>query len=87
MDRVRFESVRLFDVVLVLELLDTAAAIDELLLAGEERMALRANVEPDLVLYGPGHECISASASYLAILIIRMDSFFHFKKTSCKICS
>ena len=64
----------LADVVLLLELFDTAAAVYELLLSGEERMALRAYVEPDLRLVGLGHEGVSAGTSYLAVHIFGMNS-------------
>ena len=68
----------LADVVLLLELFDTAAAVYELLLSGEERVALRAYVQPDLRLVGLCHKCVSTGASNLAVHIFGMDSVFHF---------
>lgn len=67
----------LVHVVLILKLFYTTAAMCELLLACEERVALRANVKSHLRLCGLCHECVSASTCNLAIYIFRMDSFFH----------
>jgi hypothetical protein len=68
---------QLVEVVLLLELFYTAAAIDELLLTREERMALCADVETNLVLGGLRHERVAAGAGYLAVLISGMDTFLH----------
>ena len=70
-------SLCLLESVLVLELLDTSAALRELLLSCKERMAGGANVCSDLGLGGPGHECIAACASNFTFLVLRMDSLFH----------
>ena len=70
--------VSLFDVVLLLELFNTAATVDELLLTCEERMAFGANVQSDFRLCGLCHECVSASACNFAVYIFGMNSFFHF---------
>ncbi len=67
----------LVDVVLLFELLDTSTAVDELLLACKERMALRADIEPHLRLCGSDHECVPACASYFTFHVVWMDSFPH----------
>ena len=69
--------VRSLKVVLVLELFDTSATVCKLLLTGEERMTLRANVHSHLGVVGQCHKCITTCASNFTFLIIRMDSFLH----------
>ena len=63
--------------VLVLELLNTSAALSELLLSCKERMAGGANIGSDFFLCGLGHERIAACASNFTFLVPRMDSLFH----------
>ena len=63
--------------VLVLELLNTTAALSELLLTCKERMASGADIGSDLGLCGPRHERIAACASNFTFLVLRMDSLFH----------
>ena len=68
--------------VTALEALDTAAAVDQLLLAGVERMALAANFDTDLRLRGTGLDDVASGAGDGAIHIIRMDAFLHCNFTS-----
>ena len=68
----------LLDSVLLLELFHTAAAVDELLLTSEERMAFGTNIQTDLRLVRLCHKRIAASACDLAVHIFRMDILFHF---------
>ena len=63
--------------VLVLELLNTSAALRELLLTSKERMASGADICSDLSLCGLRHERIAACASNFTFLVLRMDSLFH----------
>ena len=67
----------LLETVLVLELLNTTAALSELLLSSKERMASGANVSSDFFLGGLCHERIAACASNFTFLELRMDSLFH----------
>ena len=67
----------LLKVVLVLELLNTAATVRELLLTSEKWMALTADVYSHLVLVGESCERITTCASYFTFIVIRMDSFLH----------
>lgn len=60
-----------------LELINTSARIHELLLAREERMALRANFNAHITLGGSCYDCFAASAFNGAFLIIRMDTLLH----------
>ena len=62
----------------LLELVNTSAGVNKLLLTGEERMALGANVNSLLAaLRGLGFNSFSASASDDAGLVAGMDSVFH----------
>ena len=62
---------------LLVELSNAAAGIDQLLLASEEGVTLRADFHLDILL---GRTClnhITAGASNSSLLIIGMDSFLH----------
>ncbi len=67
----------LLDAVLLVELVNTTAGVDQLLLAGVERVALRADFNGDVGLGGAGLYNGTASALDGGLLIIRMDSFLH----------
>ena len=60
-----------------LEALDAATGIDQLLLAGVERMALAANFDVDLRLGVTGVDHIAAGTSDGAVHIVRMDALLH----------
>ena len=51
----------------------TAAGIDELLLAGIERMALGADFNPQFLFNRTGGERLSTGAPYLALTILRVN--------------
>lgn len=79
-------SKSLVDIELLLELVNSAAGIDHLLLAGEERMTLGAYVNTKLALCGLGRESFAASALYNCVAVGRMDSFSHdYTSVSCTI--
>jgi len=59
------------------ELVDAAFGVDELLFAGKEGMADRADVEPDALLGGPGLVFFAASAADRGNFIVRVNSLFH----------
>jgi hypothetical protein len=64
----------------LLELINTSACINKLLLAGEEGVALRANFNSDLAsLGGLGNNGFAACASDYALFVLGLNSFFHFK--------
>jgi hypothetical protein len=67
----------LLDAVLLVELINTAAGVDQFLLAGIERMALGADLNGDVLLGGAGLDDRAASASDGGLLVIRMNSFLH----------
>ena len=62
----------------LLEFVDASAGIDELLLAGIERMALRADFNAQIIFGGTGMDFVSAGALYYDVFIRGMDSFLHF---------
>src|SRR5258706_1845353 len=59
------------------ELLDAPGRVDELLLAGEERVALGADLQPQLLASGPGDEGLAAGADDGQLLVVRVDLRFH----------
>ena len=70
------EQVRL-DAVTLLETINTTARVNELLLAGEERVALGADFNAQLRLGGTRYESVAANAGHGRLLILRMDAFLH----------
>ena len=75
---------KLLDAVLLVELINTAAGVDQLLLAGVEGVALGADFNGDVLLGGAGLDDGAASALDSGLLVLRMDSFLHgFVSSSC----
>ena len=68
---------QLLDAVLLVELINTAAGVDQLLLAGVEGVALGADFNGDVLLGGAGLDDVAAGASDGGLLVIGMDSFLH----------
>lgn len=66
----------------LLELIDTSACVNKLLLACVVRMALRANFDSDVLLCGTCVNNVAASTSDRCFLVVRMDSFLHFNTSS-----
>jgi hypothetical protein len=63
----------------LLELVNTSACINKLLLAGEEGVALRANFNSDLAsLCGLCNYGLAACALDYALFVLGLNSFFHF---------
>ena len=73
----RKEQCRLFHAVTLLELINTSAAVNELLAAGVEGVALGADLNGDVLLGGAGLDDVAAGASDGGLLVIGMDSFLH----------
>ena len=59
------------------EPLDAALGVDELLAAGEERVARRTDFEMQLRLGRACLEGVAAGATDLDLLILRVDAFLH----------
>ena len=71
----------LLNAVLLVELINTSAGVNELLAAGVERMALGADFNGDVLL---GAACLidgAACAADNCRLIVGMDAFLHFLYT------
>ena len=61
----------------LLEAIDAAAAIHQLLLAGEEGMALGADFNTQFLLGGTGLESFTAHAAHDGLFVLGMDLFLH----------
>ena len=66
--------------VTALEALDAAGGVHVLLLAGEERMAVRADSDAQILARGAGLKHGPASAGNRRLKILRMDFGFHCKR-------
>lgn len=62
---------------LVLELFDSTSRVDILQLAGVERMAFAANVDPEFLSDTSSLETIAATTAHCGLLVIGMDAVFH----------
>ena len=67
----------ILDAVTLLETIDTTAGVNQLLLAGIERVALGADFNAQLLLGRARHEGVAANAGNVHLLILRMDAFLH----------
>src|SRR5436189_6092921 len=59
------------------EPLNPATGVDQLLLAGVERMALRADLDVELGLRGAGQELVTARAADMCDHVLGVDIGFH----------
>ena len=80
--RTDFRELLGFDIVAFLESVNTSAGIDQLLLAREERVAVRADIHAKVILGGSRLEGGAASALNHGGLIVGMDSLLHYRFTS-----
>ena len=64
-------------VVLLLEFLDAAGGVDELHLAGEERMARRADFDRDILLGAARLKLVAAPAGDGALFVFGVNAFLH----------
>jgi hypothetical protein len=68
----------LLKTVFLIELINTTIGSGSLLLAGVEGVALGAHLYVDLRLGGTGHERVTAVAGNGRLIVLGMDTFFHF---------
>ena len=70
----------LVEIVSLLEFVDASTGVNKFLFAREVRMALGANFNTKFVdvLGGTGLECVSACTHDCYVMVLGMDSFFHF---------
>lgn len=78
--RFGFSALRqlLAEIIALLESVNASAAVNKLLLAGKERVALRADFDLDIGLCGTRFDYVSASALNRGRLICGMNSLFHY---------
>ena len=69
---------QLFNTVFPVELINTSAGLSCFLRTGIERMALGADLNVDLGFGRTCYERVAAVAGYGCLIILGMDSFFHF---------
>ena len=70
-------NVLLVQIETLLESVNTSACINELLLAGIERVALRTDFNLDVLLSGQSLHYVAAVTSNSCLVESRMDSFLH----------
>ena len=76
-DRSAIPSFCLLHAVTLLELINASAAVDQLLTAGEEGVALGADFDLELALDGTALEGLTAGTANDALAVGRMDVLFH----------
>ena len=62
----------------LLELINTSACVNELLLTCIERVAVGSDINSQITLSGKSLECVAACALHCNDLRLRMNSFSHF---------
>ena len=62
----------------LVEAIDTSTGVNQLLLAGIERVALGADFNTDVLLGGAGGKGVTTSAADGGLLVVGMDTFLHF---------
>src|SRR5262245_55053803 len=61
----------------LLEALDAAGRVDELLPTGEERVAVRADLDPEVLPRRPRLDDVAAGADDLDFVVLGMDALLH----------
>ena len=61
----------------LVETINTSTGVDQLLLAGVERVALGADFNTDLLLGGTGCEHVATVATDRSLFVFGMDAFSH----------
>ena len=72
------QALSLLQIESLVETVDTSTGINQLLLAGIERVALGADFDSDLLLGGASGKYVATSAADCGLLVVRMDAFSHF---------
>ena len=62
----------------LVEAINTSTSVNQLLLAGIERVALRADFNTDVLFGGAGSENIAAGTTDRRLFVLGMDTFLHF---------
>ena len=61
----------------LVETVNTSTSIDQLLLAGIERVALGADFNTDVLLGGTGRKDVATSTADRSLFVVGMDAFSH----------
>jgi hypothetical protein len=61
----------------LVEPVNTSTGVNQLLLAGIERVALRADFNSDVLLGGTGRKDVATGAANRGLFVIGMDTFLH----------
>ena len=69
---------RLLQAESLVEPIDASTGVDQLLLAGIERVALGADLNTDVLLRGAGRKDIATGTANGGLFVIGMDTFLHF---------
>ena len=62
----------------LVETINTSTGVNQLLLAGIERVALGADFNTNLLLGGAGGESVATGATDRGLFVLGMDTFLHF---------
>ena len=62
----------------LVEAINTSTGVNQLLLAGIERVALRADFNADVLLGGTGRKDVATGTTDGGLFVVRMDAFSHF---------
>ena len=61
----------------LVETINTSTGVNQLLLAGIERVALGADLNADVLLGGAGRKDVATSTANRGLFVIGMDTFLH----------
>ena len=61
----------------LVETVNTSTGVNQLLLAGIERVALGADFNSDVLLGGAGGKSVATSTANRSLFVVRMDAFSH----------
>ena len=75
--RVRYGLAFLLQAKTLVETVNTSTGVNQLLLAGIERVALGADLNTDVLLGGTGGKNVTTSTTDGGLFVVRMDAFFH----------
>ena len=71
-------TVFLLQIESLVETVNTSTGVNQLLLAGIERVALGADFNLDVLLGGTGRKDVATSTTDGGLFVVRMDAFSHF---------
>ena len=72
-----YVSIQLLQVEALVETVNTSTGVNQLLLAGIERVALGADLHADVLLGGTGSKGVATGAADGGLFVVGMDAFSH----------